>query len=642
MADLQGETVSRVLDRIETPADLRSLELKDLTVLCAEIREEIIRTVSRTGGHLGASLGTGELTVAIHAVFDSPRDPVVWDVGHQAYGHKLLTGRRDRFQTLRQHGGLCGFPNRSESEHDAFGVGHAGTSISAGLGLAAARGLRGDDSRVVCVIGDGGLTAGMAFEALNQAGHLRSNLVVILNDNEWSISRNVGALSTYLTRLTSRPLYRRLEEDVYELIGRIPRAGRRAQEMGRRIKESLTNLVVPGVMFEELGFKYYGPIDGHDLPEVLETLRHLKGQRGPVLLHAVTEKGRGFPSAATSKTRAHGMSPQKAPVPEGTAPEAPSYTSVFGSALVELAELDPDVVAITAAMPDGTGTAGFADRFPDRFFDVGIAEQHAVTFAAGLACEGIKPFCAIYSTFLQRGFDQVAHDVALQGLPVRFVMDRGGLVGDDGPTHHGVFDPGFLRMLPGMVMMAPRDENELRNMLYTQLCHDGGPTALRYPRGAGLGVAVDAEFRQIPIGKAEILQDGSDVLLLALGSMVGTARSAAAELATQGVSAAVVDARFVKPLDAELILDLGRTTGCIVTLEESQKACGFGSAVGELLTESGAHDVRLSCVGIGDFYVEHGRPELLREMAGLGVDTVVGRALGLLETAGRVQLPGRS
>jgi 1-deoxy-D-xylulose-5-phosphate synthase len=426
--------VNRLLDRIDSPRDLKSFDMDQLVGLCAEIREEIIETVTRTGGHLGASLGAVELTVAIHRVFDAPRDRIVWDVGHQAYGHKLLTGRRDRFSTIRQYGGLSGFPVRAESEYDSFGVAHAGTSISAGLGMATALDAQGSDARVVCVIGDGGLTCGMAFEALNPAGHLRKNLIVILTDNEWSISKNVGALSTYLTRLTSAPLYRRLEEDVWELLGKIPMAGGKAQEIAHRIKESLKNLVIPGVMFEELGFKYYGPIDGHNLADVLKTLEHLKHQRGPVLVHAVTEKGKGYPFAPTSKTRAHGVSP---PTDPAKAKPSPSYTRVFGDVLIELGRRDPRVVAITAAMPDGTGTGAFGEEFPERFFDVGIAEQHAVTFAAGLACEGLKPVVAIYSTFLQRAFDQVVHDVALQSLPVTFVMDRGGLVGDDGPTHHG-------------------------------------------------------------------------------------------------------------------------------------------------------------------------------------------------------------
>ncbi|NNE44897.1 MAG: 1-deoxy-D-xylulose-5-phosphate synthase, partial [Gemmatimonadetes bacterium] len=420
--------MERILDRMDEPRDLKNLSDDDLERLCGELREEIIETVTRTGGHLGASLGAVELTVAIHRVFDSPRDRVVWDVGHQAYGHKLLTGRRDRFPTIRQYGGLSGFPVRDESPHDAFGVAHAGTSISAGLGMATAFDAQGSDAKVVCVIGDGGMTCGMVFEALSHAGHLKKNMVVILNDNKWSISKNVGGLSTYLTRLTSGPLYRRLEGDIYELLGRIPKAGGTAQEMAHKIKESLKNLVVPGVMFEELGFKYYGPIDGHNLGEVISTLEHLRDQDGPVFLHTVTEKGKGYPSAPESKTRSHGVSPPKDP---GVGPQGPAYTKVFGDTLIELAERDPKVVAITAAMPDGTGTTAFGDQFPERYFDVGIAEQHGVTFAAGLACEGMIPVCAIYSTFLQRAYDQVFHDVVLNQLPVIFCMDRGGLVGAD-------------------------------------------------------------------------------------------------------------------------------------------------------------------------------------------------------------------
>jgi 1-deoxy-D-xylulose-5-phosphate synthase len=614
--------VERVLDRIQRPEDLKKLSSDELGVLCGELREEIIDTVTRTGGHLGASLGAVELTVAIHRVFDAPRDRVVWDVGHQAYGHKLLTGRQARFGTIRQYGGLSGFPVRAESEYDTFGVAHAGTSISAGLGMATALDAQGSDARVVCVIGDGGLTCGMAFEALNQAGHLRKNLIVVLNDNEWSISKNVGALSTYLTRLTSAPLYRRLEEDVYELVGKIPKAGVKAQEIAHRIKESLKNLIVPGVMFEELGFKYYGPIDGHNLSEVMSTLQHLKNQRGPILLHAVTEKGKGYPFAPTSKTRAHGVAP---PVDGAKKSTLPAYTKVFGDALIEMAERDPKVVAITAAMPDGTGTTEFGERFPDRFFDVGIAEQHAVTFAAGLACEGMKPVVAIYSTFLQRAYDQVVHDVALQSLPVSFVMDRAGLVGDDGPTHHGVFDIGYLRMLPNMVVMAPKDENELRQMLYTQLQHTSGPTAMRYPRGNGVGVAIDRELTALPIGEAEIVRAGTDVAILALGSMVVPSIAAAEMLATQGISALVVNARFVKPLDEDLILDLADRIGQIVTVEEGQRATGFGSAVSELLQDREIEGVRIRSIGLPDHFVEHGAPSILRNEVGLTAEAIAAR-----------------
>ena len=618
--------MERILDRINHPRDLGPLDGAELVALCAEIREEIIETVTRTGGHLGASLGAVELTVAVHRVFDSPRDRIVWDVGHQAYGHKLLTGRRDRFSTIRQFGGLCGFPLRSESEHDTFGVGPAGPSSSAGLGMAAGLAAKGSDARVVCIIGDGGLTAGMAFEALNQAGHLKRNLIVILNDNEWSISKNVGALSTYLTRLTTRPLYRRLEEDVWELLGRIPKAGGTAQEIAHRIKESLKGLLVPGVMFEELGFKYYGPIDGHDLGELLKTLKLLRRQRGPILVHAVTEKGKGYPSAPTSKTRAHGVSPPADPSEASSRTGAPSYTSVFARTLVELGEQDPHVVAITAAMPDGTGTIDFGERFPDRFFDVGIAEQHAVTFAAGLACEGLKPFCAIYSTFLQRAFDQVVHDVVLQKLPVAFVLDRGGLVGDDGPTHHGVFDLGYLRMLPDMVVMSPKDENELRHMLYTQLLYRDGPTAVRYPRGNGLGVEMDEKLHALPIGEAETIRDGSDVAIVALGSMVAPAVEAAERLEAECISTAVVNARFVKPLDEALLVELAEQIGCIVTVEEAQRPTGFGSAVAELLQDRGLDQVRIRSIAIPDRFVDHGTPALQKRNAGLTVEAIVARA----------------
>ena len=615
--------MERILDRIGSPKDLKKLSEADLLVLCQELRDQIIETVTKTGGHLGASLGAVELTVAIHRVFDAPTDRIVWDVGHQAYGHKLLTGRRERFGTIRQYGGLSGFPVRAESEYDTFGVAHAGTSISAGLGMATALAAQEKDARVLCVIGDGGLTCGMAFEALNQAGHLRKNLIVVLNDNEWSISKNVGALSTYLTRLTSRPLYRRFEADIWELLGKIPRAGGKAQELAHRIKESLKGLVVPGVMFEELGFKYFGPIDGHNLHEVVATLTALKALEGPVFLHVVTEKGKGYPFAPTSKTRAHGVAPPEA------AKKAPAYTNVFGKTMIELAERDPKIIAITAAMPDGTGTSEFGERFPDLFFDVGIAEQHAVTFAAGLACEGMKPFCAIYSTFLQRAYDQVVHDVALQKLPVRFVMDRAGLVGDDGPTHHGVFDVGYLRILPNFVVMAPKDENELRHMLYTMAEYGDGPIAMRYPRGAGVGVTMDAELKKIPIGRAETIREGDDVAIVALGSMVQPALAAAEDLFARGVDAAVVNARFVKPLDESLLLSIVRHTGLVITVEESQRAGGFGSAVGELFADRGV-EARLVSIALPDAFVEHGTPAILRSNVALTAEAIEKRVLAAL------------
>lgn len=627
--------MKRILDQIDSPADLKKRPMADLHLLCGEIREEIIETVSRTGGHLGASLGAVELTVAIHRVFDSPRDRIVWDVGHQAYGHKLLTGRRGRFSTLRQFGGISGFPVRHESEHDAFGVAHAGTSISAGLGMATAFEAKGQDAKVVCIIGDGGLTCGMAFEALNQAGHLKKDLLVILNDNEWSISKNVGALSTYLTRLTSAPLYRRLEDDVYELLGKIPKAGTKAQEIGHRIKESMKSLVVPGVMFEELGFKYYGPIDGHDLAEVISTLEHLKDQHGPILVHAVTEKGKGYPFAPTSKTRSHGMSPKTDP-PAKDATPTKAYTDIFSDILVEMGERDPHVVAITAAMPDGTGTTAFGERFPERFFDVGIAEQHGVTFAAGLACEGLKPVVAIYSTFLQRGYDQLVHDVALQNLPVAFVLDRGGLVGDDGPTHHGVFDLAYLRCIPNMVIMSPKDENELRHMFYTQLQYREGPTALRYPRGSGVGVELDPELREIPVGEAEVLRSGRDVMLLGLGPLVHECLEVAKRLETEGISCGVVNARFVKPLDEDLLLDLASQVEHMVTVEESQRMGGFGSAVAELFQDREVTSCRLTSIAIPDVFVEHGKPNVLRANAGLSTDAILERVRRALGSASRL------
>jgi 1-deoxy-D-xylulose-5-phosphate synthase len=623
--------VGRILDRIDSPDDLTGVELEELPILAEEIRQEIIRVVSRTGGHLASSLGVVELTLALHRVFDSPTDKIVWDVGHQSYVHKLVTGRRDRFETLRQYGGIAGFPRRDESPHDVFDTGHASTSISAALGMACARDFLKKDFRVIAVIGDGSLTAGLAFEGLNQAGHLKKNLIVVVNDNRMSISKNVGALSQYLTRLLTAPTYQRLESEVWDIMGKIPAVGARARELTSRALEGIRGLFVPGVLFEELGFKYFGPLDGHNIGLLIEAFERLKLAEGPLLVHVITQKGRGYQPAEDDASRFHGVgSFDKATGTVRKKPAAISYTEAFGRTLLALAEDDERIVAITAAMPDGTGLVHFARHYPDRFFDVGIAEQHAVTFAAGLATLGMKPVVAIYSSFLQRAYDQIIHDVCLQNLPVRFMIDRGGIVGDDGPTHHGVFDLSFLRAVPNLVLMAPKDENELAAMIRTAIEHDDGPIAVRYPRGPGLGVTMEFEPKALPIGKGERLREGDALSLIAIGSMVHPAELAAEELAREGVQAAVVNARFVKPLDRELILEEAERTKRIVTIEENVAAGGFGAAVMELLAASGVDGVRTRIMALPDEFIVHGPRQRLLEDWGLSVADIVSRARDVL------------
>jgi len=614
--------VSTHLDSIRSPQDLKRLPAEALPALAEEIRERIVHVVSKHGGHLAPSLGTVEPTVALHYVFDTPRDVLIWDVGHQSYGHKILTGRNDRFETLRQEGGLSGFPRRAESEYDAFGTAHASTAISSALGFACARDLAKETHRVIAVVGDGALTGGLAFEGLNQAGVVGTDLLVVLNDNSMSISPNVGAIARYLTRITSAPVYRRLEIDVWELLGKVP-AGGKARTLVRRIKESMKNLVVPNILFEEFGFKYYGPIDGHDLPTVIEVLRQLKEIKGPVLLHTLTRKGKGYRFAEEDSRKFHGVSSfDKLTGTSAKKPSAPTYTEVYGQTLCELAAKDPGIVAITAAMPDGTGLAKFATSFTERFHDVGIAEQHGTCFAAGLAAAGMKPFATIYSTFLQRAYDQIVHDVAVQRLPVRFALDRAGLVGEDGATHHGVFDIAYLRCLPGFVLMAPKDENEFRHMLATMAAYSGGPIAVRYPRGSGLGVPMDPDPRPLPIGEAELLESGSDLALVAYGTMVPQARAAAKLLAEQGISAAVINARFAKPLDERLILEWGRRTGRVATLEEAALPGGFGDAVLELLSRGPGPLIRAIRFGIPDRFFDHGARDSLLRDAGLDAPSI--------------------
>ncbi len=612
-----------MLERIDSPSDLKKLDIAELPVLAEEIRQEIIRVVSRNGGHLAPSLGAVEIAIALHYVFDSPHDKMIWDVGHQSYAHKILTGRRERFDTLRQAGGIAGFPRREESPHDAFGTGHSSTSISAALGLACARDFLGEDSRTIAIIGDGAMTGGLAFEGMNQAGHLKRNLMVVLNDNRMSISKNVGALSQYLTRLLSAPTYQRLEADVWDILGRIPAIGERARSLASRALEGIRGVFVPGLLFEELGFKYFGPLDGHNLEVLIEAFERLRITEGPLLVHVVTTKGKGYTHAEDDASKFHGIGAFDKTTGTLTAKQKPiSYTEAFGRTLATLAEEDERIVGVTAAMPSGTGLSHLAKRCPARFFDVGIAEQHAVTFAAGMAAGGMKPFVAIYSTFLQRAYDQIIHDVCLQKLPVRFMVDRGGLVGDDGPTHHGVFDLTFLRAVPNLVVASPKDENELVAMVRTAAAHDDGPIAIRYPRGAGRGVRMDYEPPLVPIGSAELLREGSDISIMAIGSMVGTALDVAEILSGEGVEASVVNARFVKPLDAETILREARATRRVLTLEENAAAGGFGAAVVELLEASGLEGVAVRIAGVPDRFITHGGRDLLLEDCGLDVKSV--------------------
>lgn len=628
----------KLLAKINSPEDLRPLSYAELQQLAGEIRTEIIETVSANGGHLAPNLGVVELTLALHRVFHAPEDKIIWDVGHQCYAHKLITGRRKEFHTLRQFGGISGFPRPEESPYDAFATGHSSTSISAALGMALARDLQGKKHAVVAVIGDGALTAGMAFEALNHAGHLQRDLIVVLNDNEMSISKNVGALARYLTRLRTEPVYSRGKEEIEQLLRKIPAIGPAVVRVVEKMKDSLKYLVVPGMIFEELGFKYLGPVDGHNILEMTAVFEQSRAAGGPVLVHVITQKGKGYPPAEAKADKFHGIGPFSVETGKSVAgPPLPTYTEVFGQTIVKLARENEKITAITAAMPSGTGLTEFAKNFPDRFFDVGIAEQHAVTLGAGLAAAGFRPVVAIYSTFLQRAYDQVLHDVCLQNLPVTFAVDRAGLVGDDGPTHHGVFDFAFLRPIPNMVIMAPMDEDELRHMLKTALSCNG-PAAVRYPRERGTGCLLQGEPKILPIGKAQVLRDGSDAALFAVGTMVKVALEAAEMLAKHGVDAAVINARFVKPVDEECILRYAAKTSFLLTIEEHVLQGGFGSAVLETLAGRGRlMGVKVVRLGIGDAFVEHGRREILLARQGLTAENVVAR---VLSAAGRLSRKG--
>ncbi|MBL6947421.1 MAG: 1-deoxy-D-xylulose-5-phosphate synthase [Rhodospirillales bacterium] len=632
------DTPTPLLDKVRSPSDIRDFDLDQLKQLAGELRNDTVRSVSFTGGHLGASLGVVELTVAIHHVFDTPNDRLIWDVGHQSYPHKILTGRRDRMRTLRQGDGLAGFTNRSESEYDPFGTGHSSTSISSGLGMAVARDLAGADNHVICVIGDGSMTAGMAYEAMNNAGAMDARLIVILNDNDMSIAPPVGALSAYLSRLISSKPFRSARDLAKEVAKKFPR---QIEEAAAKVDEYARGMMTGGTLFEELGFYYVGPVDGHNLDHLLPVLKNLRDdkKRGPVLLHCVTEKGHGYKPAEVSLDKYHGVSKFDIVTGKQEKPKsnAPSYTGVFAKSLIAEAEHDDKIVAITAAMPGGTGIDKFAERFPERSFDVGIAEQHAVTFAAGLATEGYKPFAAIYSTFLQRAYDQVVHDVAIQSLPVRFAIDRAGYVGADGCTHAGAFDLSYLCTLPGMVVMACADEAELMHMTATAAAIDDRPSAIRYPRGEGVGVELPARGGVLEIGKGRIMREGNTVAILSLGTRLGEAMKAAEELAAMGLSATVADARFAKPLDEGLIRRLARAHEVLVTIEENA-AGGFSAHVLQFMANDGLleNGLKVRVMTMPDVFIDHNKPEIQYEMAGLQSSHIVANVLAALGRADEV------
>ncbi len=616
-----------LLDRINNPRDLKGLVPRELNKLASEIREEVVATVTNSGGHLASNLGVVELTIALHRIFESPRDKIIWDVGHQSYVHKLLTGRKKSFASLRQYGGLSGFTTRSESEHDPFGAGHASTSVSAALGMAVARDLSGDNYHVVAIIGDGAITGGMAFEALNQAGHLGSRLIVVLNDNGMSISPSVGALAKLLDKLRFDHRYYRVKEESRHLLSNLP-LGKKLYQLGQRLESGLRGLVSPATFWEELGFTYMGPIDGHNIPELEGALVKARDYLlKPTFVHVITTKGKGYRPAESDAVYFHGVAAKNA-----STKLIPTYSEVFAQTMLHLVRQDPRVVIITPAMPEGNYLNIVQAEFPQRVFDVGICEQHAVTFAAGLVTQGYLPVVAIYSTFLQRAIDQVIHDVCLQDLPVVFALDRGGIVGEDGKTHQGTFDISYLSLIPNLIVSAPKDENELQHLLYTAVKSDH-PMSVRYPRSLGLGVKLDKEFKEIPIGKWEILRDGDDVAILAIGSMVAPALDAARELAKDGIGTTVVNARFAKPLDEELIKELASQIKRLVSVEENTLNGGFGSSVISLLQGSGIADAQVRCLGIPDEFVEQGSQDILRAKYGLDRSGIAQAVLSLLPNA---------
>jgi len=610
-----------LLEKVDSPKDIKKLSLKELYQLAQELREYILDVVSKNGGHLAPNLGAVELTLALHYVFDSPKDKLIWDVGHQAYAHKIITGRREAFKNLRKLNGISGFLKRSESEHDIFGAGHASTALSAALGFAVARDLKGENYKVVAIVGDGALTGGMALEALNNIGHLKKDLIIVLNDNEMSIAENVGAISNYLSKIVTSPKYYKAKEELWEFLEKIPShfLSKRLRELAKKIKENLKSFAVPTILFEELGIEYVGPLNGHDLEQLIETFSRIKRVKtGPILIHVLTRKGKGYKPAEENPEFFHGLGPfdKETGKPLKTS-DKPSYTSIFRKAIVDLAEKDDKVVAITAAMPLGTGLDLFRERFPNRFFDVGIAEQHAITFAAGLALNGFKPFACIYSTFLQRAFDQLIHDIGIQKIPVRIVMDRGGIVGEDGATHNGVFDYAYLRIIPNFVAMAPKDEDELVDMLYTMLHYEEGPITVRYPKGSAVGVPIKESPEKIPIGTWEKLwgKDFKDVVIIATGSMVYPALFAAKRLESEGIQTTVINGRFIKPLDSQMLREIIESSPkAIITVEEGNLPGGFGSAVNEQIIHiSRGKKFNIHNIGLPDTFIEQGtREEILK------------------------------
>ncbi len=621
-----------LLFKVNSPADIRNFEISQLKILCNEIRQYLIDVVSEIGGHFGGGLGTVELTVALHKVFNTPHDLIVWDTGHQAYPHKILTGRRDQMPTIRQFGGISGFLKRNESEYDAFGAGHASTSISAALGMAEAKSLTKSAKKVIAIIGDGALTGGMAYEAMNNAGVRKSDLIVIFNDNNMSIDQNVWQFSNYFTEMIAHPDYNKFKSKVWDLTGKMDHWGDRIRRITSRIEGGIKAVITPGMLFEALGFRYFGPINGHNIIQLIKLFEHVKGLKGPIIIHTLTQKGKGYKPAEEHKQHLHAATPFDKVTGEffKKANATVSYTKIFGEALAEIVQTNPRVVGITAAMPDGTGLDILQSRFPKNFFDVGIAEEHAVTFAAGLATQGIIPVCAIYSTFLQRAFDQIVHDVALQKLHVVFVLDRAGLVGADGPTHHGTFDLTYLRLIPNMVIMAPKDEAELRDMLFTAVEYQDGPVALRYPRGNALGVKLNEQFSKIEIGKSEILKSGEDVALLAVGSMVDYALKAGMKLQTVGINAEVINLRFIKPLDSEMLDEIAKRFNKIVTLEENTIVGGLGSGVLEYFNEKNYKNEILR-IGIPDKFVEHGTQKELHVSLNIDPDGITGKVTDFIK-----------
>jgi 1-deoxy-D-xylulose-5-phosphate synthase len=620
----------KFLKMVNSPEDLKKLKISHLKALAEEIRSYIIEVVSKNGGHLAPNLGVVELTLALHYVFNSPKDKIIWDVGHQCYTHKIITGRRDQFPTLRKYNGLAGFPKRSESPHDILDTGHSSTSISAALGLVTALRMKGEEGRVIAVIGDGSITAGLAFEGLNNAGYRKEDLIVILNDNEMCISPSVGALSSFVSKRLTGNLARFIKREIEKMAHKFP-GGESVISLLKKGEDIFKMAITPGALFTALNFEYIGPVDGHDLETLIEILENIKRMKGPILFHVITKKGKGYPYAEKDPEIFHGVGPFE--IKTGKilkSDEAPSYTEVFGKTILRLAEMEPKIVAITAAMRLGTGLKAFSEKYPDRFFDVGICEQHAVTFATGLALGGYIPICAIYSTFLQRAYDQIIHDVALNNVKVIFAIDRGGLVGEDGPTHHGSFDLSYLRLIPNLTIMAPKDENELQHMLYSALKYPG-PVAIRYPRSAGEGVELDWELKEIPLGKAELIKDGKDLTIIAIGNLVYQALKAAEDLEKENISIAVINARFVKPLDEDLILDFAKKTGKIITVEENTLIGGFGSAVCELLADKNV-SVKIKRIGLPDKFIEHGDLKTLKRKYGLTSETLKKIALELLNT----------